>query len=251
MTRSYREIPGSLASKLHLVMTDVDGTLTLDGECFDPAVAECVGRLQADGIAVGLVSGRDLPRLERIVSLISTEGPLIGENGGVARLTPRGPLVELGYSREPALEALAKLKLAFSGAIVELEDNRNRLVDVTISSSGVPVEELRKHVPGIQLLDSGYMVHLMPEGICKGATLRALLARIGLRTDEVIVFGDSETDVSLFDHFSNSVLVYNPRLSKEQLRAVDGTSTFASDLPVEKGFCQVAEHILAARRAAR
>ena len=229
-------------------MTDVDGTLTLDGECFDPTVAECVGRLQADGVPVGLVSGRDLPRLEKIVSLIATGGPLIAENGGVARLNPGGPLVELGYSRRPALEAVAKLKLAFPGAIVELEDNKNRLVDVTISSNGVPVEELRKHVPGIQLLDSGYMVHLMPQGISKGGTLKALLARMGLAADEVIVFGDSETDVSLFDYFSNSVLVHNPRLSKDQLWKVDGLSTYASDLPVEKGFCQVAEHILAARR---
>ncbi len=229
-------------------MTDVDGTLTVDGECFDPAVAKCVSRLQADGIQVGLVSGRDLPRLEKIVSLIATKGPLIAENGGVARLTPSGPLVELGYSRGPALEAVAKLKSAFVGAIVELEDNRNRLVDVTISSDGVPVEELHKQVPGIQLLDSGYMVHLMPEGISKGGTLKSLVVRMGLSTDEVIVFGDSPTDVSLFACFSNSVLVNNPRLSKDQLRAVDGLSTYASDLPVQKGFCQVAEHILAARR---
>jgi hydroxymethylpyrimidine pyrophosphatase-like HAD family hydrolase len=249
MTRSFREIPPSLARRLRLVMTDVDGTLTLDGECFEPAVAECVLRLQADGIPVGLVSGRDLPRLEKIVSLIATEGPLIAENGGVARLTPSGPLVELGYSRQPALEAAAKLKSAFFGAIVELEDNRNRLVDVTISSDGVPVEELRKHVPGIQLLDSGYMVHLMPQGISKGRTLASLLVSMGLSPGEVLVFGDSATDISLFEFFPNSVLVHNPRLSKDQLRAVKGLASYTSDLPVEKGFCQVAEHILAARRS--
>ena len=250
MTKSFREIPASVARKLRLVMTDVDGTLTLDGQQFDPVVAECVTLLQADGIPVGLASGRDLPRLEKIVSLIGAEGPLIAENGGVARLTPSGPLVELGYSRGPALEAVAKLKSTFCGAIVELEDNRNRRVDVTISSGGIPVEELRKHVPGIQLLDSGYMVHLMPEGISKGGTLKSLLVKMGLTADEVIVFGDSATDISLFDHFSNSVLVHNPRLSRDQLRAVDGVSTYVSDLPVEKGFCQVAEYILAARRAA-
>lgn len=251
MTKLFHEIHPTLARRLRLVMTDVDGTITLDGEHFEPVVTECVARLQSDGIVVGLVSGRDLPRLEKIASLLATQGPLIAENGAVARLTPTGALVDLGYSRLASLEAVAKLKSAFPGAIVELDDNRNRLVDVTISSDGVLVEELRKHVPRIQLLDSGYMVHLMPEGISKGGTLKALLAKIGLTTDEVIVFGDSETDVSLFDHFSNSVLVHNPRLSKEQLRAVDGVSTFASKLPVEKGFCQVAEHILAARHDAK
>ncbi len=224
-------------------MTDVDGTLTLDGEHFDAAVAECIARLQDDCILVGLVSGRDLPRLERIVSLVGANGPLIAENGGVARLTPAGRLVDLGYSRKPALEAVARLKMTFPEAITELDDNKNRFVDVTISSNGVPVEELKKLVPGIQLLDSGYMVHLMPEGISKGGTLMSLLPRMGLSPSAVMVFGDSPTDVSLFELFANSVLVHNPRLSTEQLQAVKGLSSYLSELPVERGFCQVANHL--------
>ncbi len=229
-------------------MTDVDGTLTSDGQHFDPAVKACVDRLQTNGILVGLVSGRDLPRLENIVTILSTKGPLIAENGGVARLTPSGPLVNLGYSRKPALEAVEKLKSSFPGAITELDDNKNRLVDVTIESNGATVLELQRVVPGIQLLDSGYMVHLMPEGISKGGTLISLLPALGLSAPEVAVFGDSPTDISLFQKFRNSVLVHNPRLSHQQLDAVSGSSAYQSDLPVEQGFCQVAAHIIRLRQ---
>ncbi len=81
-------------------MTDVDGTLTADGTSFSPVLKECVARLRSAGIMVGLVSGRDLPRLESIVNWIEVNGPLIAENGGVARLSPEAANLDLGYSRK-------------------------------------------------------------------------------------------------------------------------------------------------------
>jgi HAD superfamily hydrolase (TIGR01484 family) len=253
MTESFQAIPSLVACHLRLLMTDVDGTLTLDGERFEPMVADAVARLQADGIAVGLVSGRTLPRLETIAALLGTEGPLIAENGGVARLIRGGPLVDLGYSREPALAAVAKLKSAYPGVVGELDDNKDRHVDVTVSADGVAVEALRAHTNGIQFLDSGYMIHLMADGISKGHTLMSLLDRMGgppVMLDEVMVCGDSTTDISLFRSFPNSVLIDNPRLSPEQKKAVDGLAAYRGLLPVEAGFVQVVMHIIRSRHIA-
>ena len=242
----------AVARRLRLLMTDVDGTLTLDGEHFAPIVADVISRLQADGIVVGLVSGRTLPRLETIALLLGTKGPLIAENGGVARLTPGGALVDLGYSREAATGAVGRLKALHPGVVQELDDNADRLVDVTVSAGGLSVDDLKEHVPGIQLLDSGYMVHVMAEGIDKGRTLTRLLDRIGdprLSPDEVMVFGDSATDISLFRSFSHSILIHNPRLSAAQREAVRGCAAYEGDLPVEMGFTQVALHVLESRHA--
>jgi len=249
VTRSYLDISPAVARRIKLIMTDVDGTLTLDGEHFEPAVAHTVRGLEEAGMVVGLVSGRTLPRLERIASLLGTNGPLIAENGGVAKLGDDG-LVDLGYSRQPALAAVTKLKALFPGAIQELWDNKDRLVDVTIACDGLAVEQLQKHAPGIQLLDSGYMIHLMPEGISKGGTLKRLLPMIAdgkVSPDEVVVFGDSPTDVSLFEMFCNSVLVLNPRLPAEQREAVAGIASYSVALPCEQGFVQVAKHIIKSR----
>jgi phosphoglycolate phosphatase len=248
VTRSFRQIPASLAHQIRLIMTDVDGTLTSDGERFEPSVAECVGRLQSSGVTVGLVSGRDLPRLLAIVDRLGIRGPLIAENGGVARLTPQGSDLELGYSRSPAVQAVARLESLFPGSIIELDDNRNRKVDFTISSDRIPADVLRQHVPGLQVMDSGYMIHLMPEGISKGGTLRHVISEIGVSAGQVMVFGDSTTDLSLFLDFENSVLVHNPLLSQEQRQAMKGATAFESEMEVARGFCEVTELIMRMRR---
>lgn len=251
MTRSYRDISPALARRIGLIMTDIDGTLTLDGEHFEPVVAVTVARLRNAGITVGLVSGRTLPRVEKVVRLLSTDGPTIAENGGVARLADDG-LLDLGYSRQPALNAVARLKELFPGRIRELEDNKDRLVDLTIDCEGLEVGELQKHVPGIYLLDSGYMVHLIPEGISKGTTLMRLLPEIGdgkLTPDDVMVFGDAPTDASLFEAFPHSVLVLNPTLPPNQIEELSALAAYSGELPVEQGFVQVATHLIDARHS--
>jgi hydroxymethylpyrimidine pyrophosphatase-like HAD family hydrolase len=247
MSASFRRISFDLARRVRLIMTDVDGTLTADGISFSPELKECVARLRSAGIIVGLVSGRDLPRLESIVSQIEVNGPLIAENGGVARLSPETGNLDLGYSRRRALDALAKLKSLFGDKIVELEDNRNRLVDVTISVDGIPAAEIQNHLPGMQVMDSGYMLHLIPDGISKGNTLRMVASQLGISSNEIMVFGDSTTDISLFRNFANSVLVHNPLLSAQQRQAVSNATAFESDLEIDKGFCEVSSWIISLR----
>jgi len=59
-------------------------------------------------------------------------------------LKVNGELIDMGYSRKPALEALEKLRTLFPDAIKEREDNKYRLVDVVLWSHGVDVNELRR-----------------------------------------------------------------------------------------------------------
>jgi len=228
-------------------MADVDGTLTPGGDVTNPAVLEAIRRLKEYGIIVGLVSGRTLPMLESLARDLGIIGPIIAENGGVAKMKVSGELVDLGYSRKPALKALKKLRRQFPGAIKEREDNKDRLVDVVFWSRGIETEELSRHLEDTQLLDSGYILHLMQKGISKGITLMRLLEDIGevsLLSTEVMVFGDSTTDVSLFELFPHSVLIANPKLPMEQRQVMQKSAKYASDLPFGDGFAEVALHIL-------
>jgi hydroxymethylpyrimidine pyrophosphatase-like HAD family hydrolase len=77
MGKSYREITPELAKRLRLIMTDVDGTLLLSGEYVEPEVVRAISCLQENGITVGLVSGRSLPRLENLSAFAGTAGPII------------------------------------------------------------------------------------------------------------------------------------------------------------------------------
>ena len=252
MAESYREIDPKLARRIRLVMTDVDGTLTNGGDSPSSLVVEAVRCLEEGGVMVGLVSGRTLPGLESLALDLGISGPIIAENGGVAKLKVGGELLDLGYSRKPALEALAKLKTLFPGAIEEREDNRYRLVDVVIRSRGVDVEELRKHLEDVELLDSGYILHLIQKGVSKGRTLMRLLSMIEdgrLSPTDVMVFGDSPTDISLFQMFPHSVLVVNPIVGVEWREMLQNVARYASELPFGDGFAQVASHLLHARRS--
>ncbi len=246
MILSYREITPELARQTRLVMTDVDGTLTSADDSYSPGIFRAVRRLEERGIPVGLVSGRTLPELDALADRLHVSGPIIAENGGVARLAPGGRLIEFGYRRQPALEAMAKLKTRFPGAIREREDNAERLVDVVIFIDGIDTDEARRVLGDVQLVDSGYICHLMAPGISKGTALLRLLSEspeAGPAPSEVMVFGDSPTDISLFEAFPHSVLIPNPRLPAGYRDQVVSAARYVSDLPFGEGFAQVAFHL--------
>jgi len=247
MSQSYRRISPQLARQIRLVMTDVDGTIIADGDSISPIVLQAIRGLEEQGIIVGLVSGRTLPRLESMAHALGITGPIIAENGGVAKIEVNSQLMDLGYSRQPALEALAKLKGLYPNAIREREDNKVRLVDVVLWSLGVEVLELRKHLGKTQLLDSGYILHLMQEGISKGKTLMRLLEELvegSLSPANVMVFGDSATDISLFELFPHSIFIANPKLTIRQSQGPKKIAGYMSELAVEEGFVEVVSRII-------
>jgi len=250
MTLHYQQISSELASHFRLIMADVDGTLTDEHGVSNPAADEAVHLLEESGIPVGFVSGRHLSSLESLARQLNISGPIIAENGGIAKLSLDDDILDLGYTRQPALDALDRLKRLFPGAIREREDNAERFVDVVFFADGVAHADLIEHLRDVQYYDSGYVLHLMERGISKGRTLLRLLAEIGYKEMSptgTVVVGDSPTDISLFELFPHSILIPNPRLTEEQYRAVRKAARYVSDLPCGDGFARVARHIVAVR----
>lgn len=246
MTQSYRNITAGQARLIKLVMTDVDGTLTPGGDIGNHVI-EAIRRLEGRGINVGLVSGRTMPELEALAGRLGISGPVIAENGGVAKLKAGGPPLALGYSRRPALEALNLLETAYPGRITGRADNRERLIDIVFRADGIPAEELKRLIGDTQLLDSGYIMHLMQAGISKGDTLTDLLSRAGdgnLTPETVLVIGDSATDRSLFEQFPNNILVLNPRIAGTAAELPPEAARYITEEPCGDGFVSAVNHIL-------
>ncbi len=254
MVQSYTNINPELARQIRLVMTDVDGTLTPGGDSISSSVLEAVRHLEQKGVMVGLVSGRTLPRLESLAQNLGISGPIIAENGGIAKLKANSELVDLGYSRLPAIKALEKLKAQFPNRIKEREDNRDRLVDVVFWCQGIETEKLSSYLDDTHLLDSGYILHLVQKGVSKGTTLMRLLGKIAdgrLSPAEILVVGDSTTDLSLFQLFPHSVLIVNPRLLPEHREVMQEATKYISTHPYGDGFVEVALHVSKARSYGR
>jgi phosphoglycolate phosphatase len=250
MSKSYLKIDFVLARGIRLLMTDIDGTITDAAGNIEAVAADAVRALMQAGIIIGFVTGRTLPRLESPAIDIGIDGPIIGENGGIAKLKPGGKLLDLGYSRAPALRDLERLRSLYPGAIERTEDDADRLVDVGFKAQGVAAYELRKHLQESELLDSGYMLHLSQTGISKGGTLKRILGQVGgrIKSEQVLVVGDSPTDISLFAMFPHSVLVRNSKVPEAGRQEVEAVAEYASVLEFGAGFAQVAEHILRLRR---
>jgi hydroxymethylpyrimidine pyrophosphatase-like HAD family hydrolase len=253
MVASFRYITFDLAKRVKLIMTDVDGTLLARGNILSNEVAEALSALRQAGIVIGLVSGRTLSLLESMAEEFNLTGPIIAENGAIAKVSPQSEMMELGYSRQPAIDALNILKELYPGEIREREDNAERFIDIVIWADGISVEEIRERIKPTQLLDSGYILHLMQEGINKGRTLSKVIEEMKVYSpDEVMVFGDSVTDLSLFELFPNNVLIVNPGLPEGQAEIIEKKAAYVSEKQYGEGFTEVALHIvgLLNRRAA-
>lgn len=252
MAKSYKEMTAQTAKRIKLIMTDVDGTLLEDGDTALPLAAEAIRRMEDIGITVGLVSGRHMGKLEDMAKELAISGPIIAENGGLAKLHVNDDLFPLGYSREPAMKALDKLKKLFPESIRGREDNADRLIDVVFFSDVLSTAELGEHIDGdVQLLDSGYIRHLMQKGITKGRTLQTILNDgqfAHLDPEEIMVLGDSPTDISLFELFGSSVLVQNPNLPGNEVKRLKELCRYESTLSFGEGFAEVANHIIGVRK---
>lgn len=247
MSQPYQNIPRETALRIRLIMADIDGTLNAGGDEVIFEVITTVQALQARGLIMGLVSGRTVPMIERMMAILGINGPYIAENGAVARSGPSSPLLDLGYSRQPALEALAKLRALYPGKISERRDNKERLIDLVFMAEGLPIEELRRQLPDVEVLDSHYIMHIMQKGISKGRTLLNLLPRIGnnkITPQEVFVAGDSSTDISLFENFPNSLLVRNPRIPPGENLLLQQKAAYISEHEQGHGFAEAASHLL-------
>ncbi|MBN2238367.1 MAG: HAD hydrolase family protein [Dehalococcoidales bacterium] len=246
MSKLYTNINARLANRLKLIMLDVDGTLLESGRKVSGEVENALRLLETSGIVLGLVSGRTLGELEEMAIELEMKGPIIAENGAVAKLGAGRDLLDLGYSRKPAEEAFRKLQEVFPGKITGREDNEYRYKDIVILTDGISLDDIRKFTGTTQLLDSGYILHLMQEGISKGKTLQRLLDELmedRYAREEVMVFGDSATDLSLFELLSNNVLVRNPNLPEGQPELMEKAATYISEKSFGEGFIEVALHI--------
>lgn len=180
-----------------LLATDIDGTLTDSSGKLDLKVVETLRDLEASGVPVILVSGRPLPFVESLALYIGTSGPIIAENGAVGIIS--GQLRQFG-DPEPAREALAVLERHFHFEFDD--DNRYRIVDVTLKKSMDPDEIQRiiteKNLP-VTLLVTNVMLHLVDRKVSKGLSVLKALESLGIGANQAVVCGDSYNDIPLFE----------------------------------------------------
>jgi phosphoglycolate phosphatase (TIGR01487 family) len=184
---------------LKALLTDIDGTITDPTRRINTACIEAIRSLVDQGISVVLASGNTPCFMDALCKMIGTDGTFIAENGGVFRIRYGGTLHIKG-DQAVCRKALGTVQAYYRKRGIELElyNPIYRLADIAFART-VPVEEVKMILRDepVQVLDTGYAIHLQSPGVNKGTALAALAQEMALLPDDFLAVGDSLNDIQM------------------------------------------------------
>lgn len=215
---------------LKVLAFDYDGTLTLNGTVAADTWA-ALGRAQAAGFILLLVTGRILDRLPDPVRESGVFSAIVAENGAVVYFRAR-QAVALPFGRLAAslVEALAArgIPLERGLALVATWEPHDQVVEDAVRlAGGGAVVEYNKGA-----------VMVLPPGATKGAGLHYALSELGYSLHNTLACGDAENDRSMFVMAEVSVAVANASAGVKAL--ADVRLPAAAD----KGVCGLIETLV-------
>lgn len=207
---------------------DIDGTLTDDRRRLSMQAVEEIRRLIDTNIPVILASGNTVCFLDAIGKMIGTDGDIIAENGGVYRKGYTGEKYIEG-DRNLCLSGYYKVidELKPKGEELRLYSNDYRYSDVAFARDADPkvIREILSDT-NIQVIDTGFAIHLQSPNLSKGKALEKLSKLMGFRPSDFLVIGDSINDVSMLKIAKVSVVPKNASLEAKN----------AADIIMEKPY---------------
>ncbi len=186
---------------LKAFVTDIDGTLTDDRRRLSTRAVEEIRRVVDAGIPVVLASGNTICFIDALSKMIGTDGDVIAENGGVYRHEYIGTRHSAG-DRDLCLSAYQRIidTVQPKDGELRLYSNDYRYSDVAFARN-IDAAEVRRLIADmpVQVIDTGFAIHLQSEGLSKGAALIKLAKLMGLTPAEFLAAGDSVNDVSMLE----------------------------------------------------
>lgn len=196
---------------LKALITDIDGTITDRHRRIHTGAISSLRTLCDRGIEVVLASGNTACFMDALSKMIGTQGSFVAENGGVYRAGYTGDLRILG-NQSVVREALDTV-IGFyrqEGVTLDLYSPTYRFADLAFART-VPPDEVREIVRDypVEVLDTGFAIHLQSQGISKGLAFITLAAELGLDPSEFLSVGDAENDIELLKYAGIGVAVRN------------------------------------------
>ena len=185
---------------------DIDGTLTTPDHTIDPRVFET---LPAWDAPVVVATGKAFPYPVALCHFVGIPERVVAENGGVVYAEDSVRFTVDRSRVDEAVEAYLERggSLGWGAA-----DTTNRWRETEVAVSLDEDEALLRTVAdeyGLDVVDTGYALHLKSPGVEKGEGLRAVAEMLGREAAEFVAVGDSENDVSLFEAAGRSFAVAN------------------------------------------
>ncbi len=182
--------------------TDYDGTIAHDG-VVDEATIEALERLKQSGRRLVMVTGRELPDLERVCPRLDLFDRVVAENGALLYTPATKEQRPLGPPPPEPFVALLKAKglepLSVGRVIVATWEPNETVVLDAIRTLGLD----------LQIIFNKGAVMVLPNGINKASGLGAALEDLGLSAHNVVATGDAENDLAFMRTCGCAVAVGN------------------------------------------
>ncbi len=260
--RPLEEFPNKNLAQIKYVLTDIDDTLTIDGQL--PAIAyDALEKLHNSGIKVVPITGRPAGWCDHIARMWPVDG-IVGENGAFyfyyqrkQRKMVRGYWKSTQKRRQDRIR-LNKLRdrilKEVPGALVA-SDQAYREADLAI--------DFREDVPALPMVEVEKIAAIFREaganakissihvngwfGNYDKLSMTRVMFREIFKKDleaikEIVIFsGDSPNDAPMFDYFPNSVGVANIAQFKDRLSS---KPAWITSKPAGYGFAELADMLL-------
>lgn len=190
---------------MKILVLDIDGTITDDERGVDCNVIEVIRGLD---IPIILATGNMVCFASTTARLIGTSGIVIAENGGVVKTSFDGKEYVLGDIVR-CRRAFDLLKTHFK---LEKLDSEYRKTEIAVRRNfnlDMARDILDGANLGVNIVDSGFAVHIKDKRIDKGTGLKKIVELLGWSTEDAIAIGDSENDVEILQIAGLGIAVGN------------------------------------------
>jgi HAD superfamily hydrolase (TIGR01484 family) len=185
-----------------ILACDYDGTLAHDG-LLSEATAAALDRFRAAGGRLLMVTGRELPDLQSVCSVLDKFEWIVAENGallcrpadGFDQLLCRAASAELARK----LAEAGAQPLSVGRAIIATREPYETLAIELIKELGLELE----------IIFNKGAVMILPGGVNKATGLEAALDRMNVDPKDVVAVGDAENDHALLSMCGMGVAVSN------------------------------------------
>jgi Cof subfamily protein (haloacid dehalogenase superfamily) len=274
--------PARAASKISLVLADVDGTLVTSEKVLTPRAVAAVQALQAAGISFAITSGRPPRGMAMLIDPLALRTPIAGFNGGIfvksdmtimeehvlpADVAGRALKIILHngmdawiYSgkdwlvRNPNAPHVAREQwtVKFAPTVVE---NFNGVLDSAVKIVGVSDDHdlvARCEKEAQDALGTGasaarsqpYYLDVTHPDANKGTVVTTLSKLLSVPTSEIATIGDMSNDVLMFRKSGLSIAMGNASAE------VQGQADLVTDSYDDEGFAKAMERFVLRRPAA-
>lgn len=228
-----------------LVVTDIDGTLLDNQSRLSELNRKAIMYCRQEGIEVILATGKSIHTITGFIEMFKLTLPQITLNGGVVFQPGVGILETNTLTKREYFELINAIKDYGESPTAALIDGRvvydtyhpdmihirnaqvelskvDRLEDPEIAGCAVsvhvpvkeshPIDAYLRKLFGDRLfvVRSGeYFFDFLKKDVSKGSALRRIMKKHGFRPEEVVAFGDSYNDLSLFEIAGTAVAMKN------------------------------------------